>query len=596
MTGRRWRRRAFWWGFGLLGLGFWVSFYVYYVGRERRAVEHAQAFLIRSNYPAASFSARRALLINSNSVGACQIMAELGERFHLPQALAWRQRVATLQPESDSNQLALARTALRIKQPALARHALACIPNSRKQTNAAYHVLAAEGALLAQDFDKAREHLKSAITCDPTNRLHSYNLAILALHSGNTNAVRSERDFLEQHKNDPAYGATILRALADDALNRNQLRHALETSSLLQDRPDVKIEDRLYHLSLLHRLSKEAPDEAEDAIASGLVAAPGSEPRVSDDRESPSAARHRRLNEFILRAQRECCKDPGQVALLGRWLIEHDLVTTALPWLESLPNEVRNVRSVRLAEAECYLVSKNWRELGTQLGNAQWGSDDHLRHAILALSYRQQGEERLARVEWKRAVQAGRDGYAATLNSQALVRLAGAWAWEREAEELLWDLVSDGADAGWALAVLRHSYEIGGNTHGLLRVFTAALRHDADDTVAQNNLAATSLLLGTNLVTAHRVARELHLDHPTNAAVACTYAFSLHLQGRTGEALEIMSNFRGDIRRNPSAAVYYALLLAAQGAVGEAEKYLALAKAGYLLPEERAMLEKLRKR
>ena len=45
----------------------------------------------------------------------------------------------------------------------------------------------------------------------------------------------------------------------------------------------------------------------------------------------------------------------------------------------------------------------------------------------------------------------------------------------------------------------------------------------------KNNLAATALLLKTNLTQACQWAAEAYAQSPTNADVVSTYAYSLHL-------------------------------------------------------------------
>jgi predicted Zn-dependent protease len=74
-----------------------------------------------------------------------------------------------------------------------------------------------------------------------------------------------------------------------------------------------------------------------------------------------------------------------------------------------------------------------------------------------------------------------------------------------------------------------------------------------------------------------------------------TYAYSLFLQGKTSEALELMRKLdRADLEK-PAIAVYYGYFLAAAGKTQEAEDYLTLAATGTLLPEEKALLSHARR-
>ena len=73
---------------------------------------------------------------------------------------------------------------------------------------------------------------------------------------------------------------------------------------------------------------------------------------------------------------------------------------------------------------------------------------------------------------------------------------------------------------------------------------------------------------------------------PENRTFACTYAFSLHLQGKTREGLEVMRKLKPEQLAVPSVAVYYGILLAAAGDVQASKEYLDKSAKAYLMPEE----------
>ena len=102
-------------------------------------------------------------------------------------------------------------------------------------------------------------------------------------------------------------------------------------------------------------------------------------------------------------------------------------------------------------------------------------------------------------------------------------------------------------------------------------------------------LAATSLLLKLNLSKAHALAKEVFTQHPKEAIVASTYAYSLHLQGRTKEGLGVLEKLSPGALETPSVALYYGLLLSASGETNKAAKYLDIAQKADLLPEEKAL-------
>ena len=77
---------------------------------------------------------------------------------------------------------------------------------------------------------------------------------------------------------------------------------------------------------------------------------------------------------------------------------------------------------------------------------------------------------------------------------------------------------------------------------------------------------------------------------PANPSYASTYAFSLHLQDRSAEALKVLEKLKPKQLEDPAVAVYYAVVLQATGNTERARKYLDLATRARLLPEERKLV------
>jgi Flp pilus assembly protein TadD len=88
---------------------------------------------------------------------------------------------------------------------------------------------------------------------------------------------------------------------------------------------------------------------------------------------------------------------------------------------------------------------------------------------------------------------------------------------------------------------------------------------------------------------AHELAKEVFAQNPDQPIIASTYAFSLHLQGRSKEGLAVMQKLKPDVLESPSVALYYGLLLSATGETNKAGKYLDIAQRSDLLPEEKAL-------
>ncbi len=142
---------------------------------------------------------------------------------------------------------------------------------------------------------------------------------------------------------------------------------------------------------------------------------------------------------------------------------------------------------------------------------------------------------------------------------------------------------------------LERFYLTGGDTPGLNKLYAMRAEYDSTNFVAQNNLAATSLLLNVNLPHARELAKELHQSHPDDPVITSTYAYSLYLHGRTREGLAVLEKLKPETLELPAVALYYGLLLSAADEHTMAAKYLGLAKKGQLLPEEKALLSEASK-
>ena len=130
-----------------------------------------------------------------------------------------------------------------------------------------------------------------------------------------------------------------------------------------------------------------------------------------------------------------------------------------------------------------------------------------------------------------------------------------------------------------------------GNTRGLHELYTGLNAKFPKNTDYKNDLAATALLLKTDLPKAFELASEAYAENPTNATEASTYAFALHLKGWDKQGLAVLQQLPPAELAHPSVALYYGVLLAATGKADEARPWLEIARTkGRLLPEEQALL------
>lgn len=139
--------------------------------------------------------------------------------------------------------------------------------------------------------------------------------------------------------------------------------------------------------------------------------------------------------------------------------------------------------------------------------------------------------------------------------------------------------------------MLQQQYTVRLDTRGLQRVYATVASFNPRDMIAKNNLAAVSLLLNNQVTQAHQMAREVYQSNSSNEVFASTYAWSLHVQGKSAEALQTMEKLAPRHLENPAIALYYGALLATNRQPEKAKLFLDIAARAKLLPEEKALLQ-----
>ncbi len=519
--------------------------------REQQSAQRARAFLSSGAYTNASLSARQALLLNSNNLAACRVMAELAALSHAPAELDWRRRVAELAPTIE-NRLLFVATCLRVEAPpySLAVQRLAELA-ATAQNSAAYHELAAQLALKLGRRDEAALEFAAATRLQPTNQFNQLNLAVLRLASPDKNVAATALTTLQNLSSDPALGVVALRWQVAECLRRGDLAGAALNSDRLLTNPGADQFDQLEQLHI--RLQSHRPD----------------------------------FRSYLAVLQQRCATNANMTYNLARWMIAHGLPDDASDWLAGCPAKLRAEQPVPLALAECYLARQDWPGLEAYLAGQTWPDLEHLRFAFLSRSAEQQHQEFAADSRWRSALREAENRLGALIS---LLELSRNWSNPRHATEVLWRIGNRFPGERWVWRDLEHGLYTAGNTSGLLKLYRNRASFDPTNFVVQNNLAATSLLLKDDLPGAYRLARELYLAHPDEGIIASTYAWSLHLQGRSREGLAIFQKVPAKQLSNPSISFYYGLLAAANGDVANALHYLGLADGSPLLPEEKSLL------
>jgi tetratricopeptide (TPR) repeat protein len=539
-----------------LGAGVFFGRPAYHQFKENRAVKQAEEFIQTGDLRSANLSLRVALALNSSNLTANLMMANLMDQAQSPAAIAYRKRVWELQPTL-TNRLFFAACALRYEKPPFPIAAEVLNEMSGVgETNTEYHLVASQLALKLNQLTNAESHLQSAAKLDPTNLLHQLNLATVRLQSTDSSAAAAARHDLAMLISDPVLGLPALRSLTADSITRHDGESAAEYGRKLGVHSKATLDDRLLELTALN------------------------EAKATD------------FSKVLAEVQNECKTNSVTLALAVSWMNGHGLARPALDWLVTLPDAVKDVLPAPLAEADCYMTLKDWAGLQSRLVGHRWDEQDFLRFAMLSRALREQGQREMSGRNWRLALSAAKVRPEQLLVLQQLVQV---WGWEDETKDLLWALVERAPKEEWPLKRLMQTYAANGDSEGIYRVYQTLLERNPDSAEIKNNVAALGLLLGRNRARSIELAREVYEGAKTNVIIASTYAFALHTEGKTSEALKLLQTFPDAELKRPEVALYYGVLLASTGEKGKAEMYFAAAEKGKPLAQERALMAEARR-
>jgi predicted Zn-dependent protease len=473
----------------------YASYRGYRVWKNKHLMSLAHEFLAKSDARNAALAVQEVLHSNPNNLDATRVMAQLSDAFHSRDALVWRNRVVELDPHSLPDRLALAQTALNMRDYQTATNALAGVDAAGKET-AAYHNIAGTVAAAANKFAEAATHFLEASRLEPQNPAPQLNLAVVRLHGTNTLDLEEARIVLERLATNPTNSGLrcqALRELTLDAMGHKHVDTALTFSQQLMQETNSAFRDRILRLEVLK------------------------ETRSGDFKPA--------LNTY----QREAATNQSEISELATWEMAKTSSGDALAWLRSLPMNMETNQPTTLLIAECYTTLKNWRGLQAWLEKQHWPELEFVRQAFMTRSLRGQELPDAAKTEWEQALNSANGQ---KQNLVMLLRLAAQWQWVNEGEDLLRTIVNRFPQEKWAAQALTQTLFAGGQTRSLMQLFKQELDRTPGDLAVKNNLAMTAMLLDAKELKPYDLAREVYQQEPTNASYASTYAFSLYLQGK----------------------------------------------------------------
>jgi hypothetical protein len=393
------------------------------------------------------------------------------------------------------------------------------------------------------------------VRLEPTNLVSQLDLAIVELVSTNPADADRGRAALVMLAANEEMRCRALRQLTLDAALTQGPQKALSYSAELQKDPHSTFADHLMHLNLLNRS------------------------------KSPL------LVDYLASLQKESATNLVKACELGRWFYGQGRTNDAIAWIHTLPPAVQTNLPMPMLVAEGWVTLGAWTELEASLKTQNWRDMDYLRHAFRARALRTGGNPMAAAVEWQGALK-GATKHLETLKD--LVRRTAGWGWEPEVVETLWAVMDNFPSDQETFLVLHQRLIAAGDTAGLRNLLTKTYAVVPANADLENNLALISLLLNPQEAKAHDLAHDVYSKDPKNPFFLSTYAYSLHLQNKSGEALKLFDTLTSQDLTNPPVAAYYGIILKGSGNGAKAKSYLELAGGAKLLPEEVALVKKAR--
>lgn len=538
---------------------FFVSYgsKVYENWRERRLLHQATTLLQEGKLSDAAQMAQELARRHPDSLAALSILADTAERQNLEGAVAWRERIARLLPRDPESQLNLASAALRFGKLDVAREALNRVsPNDRD--GAAFHVVAGWLARAEGNFAEQEEQFAAAVKKEPKNDLYQFNLAALQIRSKDAEKSKDARDTLERLITMAPYRTGALRALLNDAVERNDRTDADKLAQQLQMSPEVTFGDYLLCLNFYRKLDE------------------------------------KKFRQVLEKVKPFATRNASDLASLIEWMNQNGLAGDVVKWIDKLPPTQLTSPPAPAAVADAYATVKNWSRLKRWTRTGNWGDAEYLRLAYDAIAERHlhsgSGSKTNSDFDtlWQSADELSRSEPEREL---ALARLATIWQLANQAEALWVRVEENPTMRREALDNLRQLYRARDETTKLYAVLERLHESSPNEAPITADLARLGLNLDENTESSHQLAKEAYDRASNEVNSAVTYAFSLHRLGRNAEALAIIQSLPPDQLHDPHAAVYVALVLVEGSELEGAKDYMDAAEKGRVYPEERKLLE-----
>jgi Tfp pilus assembly protein PilF len=525
--------------------------------RDRHLLEKATTLLHDEEFGKAAELAQQLAGRHPDSLAALSILADTAEKQNLEGAVEWRERIARLLPKDPESQLNLASAALRFGKLDLARGAVNRVSLSDRDS-AAYHVVAGWLACAEGNFAEQEEQFAAAVAKEPNNALYQFNLAALQIRSKDADKSKNSRHTLERLTTVAPYRTGSLRALLNDAVQRNDRTAADSFAQQLQMSPEVTFGDYLLCLNFYQKLDEKKFWRVLEKV-------------------KPFAARN-----------------ASDLASLMEWMNHNGLAGDVVKWIDKLPPARLSSPPASVVIADAYATVKNWSRLKRWTTTGNWGDVEYLRLAYGAIAERhlrsvnESNTQTKFETLWQSAAELSKD---LPDHELMLARLATKLQLPMQAEELWIRVEENPTMRREALDNLRQLYRRKDEMNKLYAVLQRLHESSPNEPAITADLARLGLNLGENTESSHQLAKEAYDRAPNEINCAVTYAFSLQRLGRNAEALAIIQSLPPERLHDAHAAVYVAHVLVEGNELEGAKDYIEAAEKGKLYPEEKKLVE-----
>lgn len=469
-------------------------------------------------------------------------------------ALSFQANVARLEPTPE-NAVQMLRLALRFRSMVMVKE-LVDDPENIASQHPDYHELAAAYHAEIGQPALAVPHLVSLSRLRPNDKQVDLSLAEMELLAERNVMPDEWRAKVRGLATDPNLARIARLLLLREALVRNAAEDALAAADALVSEAHLRVSDRLL---VLRAFQLHSPDQFQakfDAFIEEVNAVPAQ-------------------TSVALAGLIDMLRLPAQVE----------------KWFEDLPSELQSQEAIRLQLGRALFAQEKWSPMLSSLVGSPWATNEELRLTYLAAAHRGLGNVREAADLWRSAV------ISVSQDQRRLRRLESLivpWGWRDERYALVWELFNlNPSDV--ALRDDLISYELRrGNTANVNKIFARLLQVSPEDRVIRNNFAYTSLLLDTNVVSAHLYAREVFLENSENPVFKTTYALALYRQGSVQEAWDMMESMSMRERPLPARIALHAFFSSRLGKARLAQDLLNDLVVADLMPEEQRLIQQAR--